>query len=318
MRMPCIPVLALLLVATATAQTYPSRPVRIVIPLSPGGTTDVPGRIIAQKLSETLGQQFYVENRAGAGGTIGSDFVAKANADGYTLLAIIPSFTFSPALYKNYPIDPIRDFAPVSLLTRAPYLLVVNPSLPARSAKDLIAMAKAQPDKLTFGAGNTGSGTHLVTLSFLSAAKIRATYVPYRSVGMAMLDLAGGRIDATLANVLSASTYVRTGKLRVLGISSVERSKALPDVPTIAEQGVPGYEAVTFHGYAVPAATPAAIVNKLSAAYASVVKSPDIAGRLAADGGEAIGSTPQAFRKFIAAEIRVWTKLIKEEGVKIE
>ncbi|MBI3043428.1 MAG: tripartite tricarboxylate transporter substrate binding protein [Betaproteobacteria bacterium] len=315
--------LALALPAAVCAQDaaqFPNKPVRVIVPQGPGGATDIQARLFAAKMTQSLGQQFVVDNRAGGGaaGVVAYTLATKANADGYTLLAIIPSFTFSPALYKNYPIDPIRDFAPVSLLTRAPYMLVVNPSLPARSAKDLIAMAKAQPDKLTFGAGNTGSGTHLVTLSFLSAAKIRATYVPYRSVGMAMLDLAGGRIDATLANVLSASTYVRTGKLRVLGISSVERSKALPDVPTIAEQGVPGYEAVTFHGYAVPAATPAAIVNKLSAAYASVVKSPDIAGRLAADGGEAIGSTPQAFRKFIAAEIRVWTKLIKEEGVKIE
>ena len=244
--------------------------------------------------------------------------MANANPDGYTLLAVIPSFTYSPVLYKNYPVDPIRDFAPVSLLTRAPYLLVVNASLPVNSAKELIALARAQPDKLNFGAGNTGSGTHLVTLWFMSAANVRALYVPYRSVGLAMLDLAGGRIDATLANVLSTGHFVKTGKLRALGISTAQRSRALPDLPTIAEQGAPGYNASTFHGYAAPAGTPAAIVNKLSAEFARVVKSPDVAERFSADGGEPVGSTPQEFRKLIAAEILVWHKVIRESGVKLE
>lgn len=322
-RLLKIAILASALPVAAHAQDvahFPNKPVRVIVPQGPGGATDIQARLFSAKMTQSLGQQFIVDNRAGGGaaGVVAYTLAARSNPDGYTLLAIIPSFTFSPALYKNYPIDPVRDFTPVSLMTRAPYLLVVNPSLPARSAKDLIATAKAQPDKLTFGAGNTGSGTHLVTLWFLSAAKIRATYVPYRSVGMAMLDLVGGRIDATLANVLSAGYYVKSGKLRVLGISLSERSKVLPEVSTIAEQGVPGFDAATFHGYSVPAGTPAAIVNKLSAAYASVVQSPDIAHRLSADGGEPVGSTPQAFRKFLAAEFRVWRSLVKEQGVKVE
>lgn len=322
-RAAWIAVLAAVLPDFASAQDaarFPSKPLRVIVPQATGGATDIQARLFAARMSEKLGQQFIVDNRAGGGAAavVAFSLAAKSNPDGYTLLAIIPSFTFSPALYRNYPIDPTRDFTPVSLLTRAPYLLVINPSLPVRSVKELVAMAKAQPDKLTFGAGNTGSGTHLVTLWFLSAANIRATYVPYRSVGLAMLDLVGGRIDATLANVLSAGTYARSGKLRVLGISTSERSKALPDVPTIAEQGVPGYNAATFHGYAAPAGTPATIVNRLSAEFAKVVRSPEVAGRLSADGGEPVGSTPREFRDFIAAEVRVWRGIVKESNVRIE
>jgi tripartite-type tricarboxylate transporter receptor subunit TctC len=319
----CAAAAAALLPGAAGAQPaaqFPNKPVRVVVPQAPGGATDIQARLFASKMTQALGQQFIVDNRAGGGAAavLAFSMVARANPDGYTLLAIIPSFTFSPALYRNYPVDPVKDFAPVSLMTRAPYLLVVNAGVPVKSAKDLIAHAKAQPGKLTFGAGNTGSGTHLVTMWFLSAAGAQALYVPYRSVGLAMLDLAGGRIDATLANVLSAGHYVRTGKLRALGISTLQRSRVLPDLPTLAEQGAPGYNASTFHGYAVPAGTPRAIVNKLSAEFARVVDSPDIADKFSADGGEPVGSTPEEFRKFIAAEIGVWHRVIKESGVKIE
>ena len=312
-----------LLAGAADAQPaaqFPNKPVRVVVPQAPGGATDIQARLFASKMTQALGQQFIVDNRAGGGAAavLAFSMVAKANPDGYTLLAIIPSFTFSPALYRNYPVDPVKDFAPVSLMTRAPYLLVVNAGVPVKSAKEMIALGKAQPGKLNFGAGNTGSGTHLVTMWFLSAAGVKALYVPYRSVGLAMLDLAGGRLDATLANVLSAGHYVKTGKLRALGISTAQRSRVLPDLPTLAEQGAPGYNASTFHGYAVPAGTPRAIVDKLSAAFAKVVDSPDVSDKFSADGGEPVGSTPEEFRKFIAAEIGVWHRVIKESGVKIE
>jgi tripartite-type tricarboxylate transporter receptor subunit TctC len=307
-------------VAAQSTASYPSRPVRVVVPQATGGATDIQARLFAVRMSQALGQQFIVDNRGGGGAAAVQSFsmVAKANPDGHTLLAVIPTFTFSPALFRNYPFDPLKDFAPISLLTRAPYLLVANASLPAKSAKELIALARAQPDGLNFGAGNTGSGTHLVTLWFMSAAGIRATYVPYRSVGLAMLDLAGGRIDATLANVLSAGPYVKSGKLRALGISTAQRSRVLPDLPTIAEQGAPGYDASTFHGYAAPAGTPAAIINKLAAEFARVVQQPDVADKFAADGGEPVGSTPQEFRKLLAAEILVWHRVIRESGVKID
>jgi tripartite-type tricarboxylate transporter receptor subunit TctC len=302
------------------ASVFPEKPVRVVVPQTTGGATDIQARLFAAKMGQALGQQFIVDNRAGGGAAAVLAFstVAKANPDGYTLLAVIPSFTFSPALYQGYPVDPVRDFAPVSLLTRAPYLLVVNASLPVSSVKELIALARARPGRLNFGAGNTGSGTHLVTLWFLSAANVDAVYVPYRSVGLAVLDLAGGRIEATLANVLGIGPHVKSGKLRALGISTAQRSRVFPDLPTVAEQGAPGYNASTFHGYAAPAGTPFPIVNKLSMEFARIVRSPEVVEKLSADGGEPVGSTPQEFRKLIAAEILVWNRVIRESGVKVE
>ena len=302
-----------------SAKLFPSKPVRVVLAQATGGATDIQARVFAARMSELLGQQFVVDNRAGGGAAavLAFSLVAKSNRDGYTLLAVIPTLTFAPALDPNYPIDPLRDFAPVSLLTRAPYLLVVNAGLPAGSAKELIAVAHAKPGKLNFGAGNTGSGTHLVTLWFMTAAKVNALYVPYRSVGVAMLDLAGGRIDATLANVLSASQHIRAGKLKALGISTDKRSRVLPDLPTIAEQGAPGFNASTFHGYAVAAGTPPAIVDKLAKAYAKVVSAPDVANTFASEGAEPIGSTPAEFGRFLQAEITVWRQVVKESGVKL-
>jgi tripartite-type tricarboxylate transporter receptor subunit TctC len=302
------------------AAVFPQKPVRVVVPQATGGATDIQARLFAARMSQALGQQFVVDNRAGGGAAavVAFSTVARAAPDGHTLLAVIPSFTFSAALYQNYPVDPVKDFAPVSLLTRAPYLLVVSASLPAGSVKELIELGRARPGELNFGAGNTGSGTHLVTLWFLSAASVRAVYVPYRSVGLATLDLAGGRIDATLANVLSIGQYVKSGKLRALGISTARRSRVLPDLPTIAEQGAPGYDASTFHGYAAPAGTPAAIVNRLSAEFAKVAKAADVADKLSSDGGEAVGSTPQEFRTLIAEETAIWKRVIRESGVALE
>jgi tripartite-type tricarboxylate transporter receptor subunit TctC len=212
----------------------------------------------------------------------------------------------------------MRDFVPISLSTRAPYLLVVNAGNPVRTVRELVQVAKAQPDKLLFGAGNTGSGTHLVTAWFIAASGIQATYVPYRSVAIAMLDLAAGRLTATLANVLSVGPHVRSGRLHVLGISTAQRSKALPDFPTIAEQGVPGYNASTFHGYAAPAGTPAAIVIALSKALSATVRAPELADRISEDGGEPVGSTPAEFRQFIVDELRVWQKLVRDSGIRVE
>ena len=306
--------------AQGAAGSFPAKPVRVVVPQATGGATDIQARLFAAKMNQNLGQQFIVDNRVGGGaaGVIALTTVARAAPDGYTLLAVVPSFTFSPALHKNYPVDPIKDFAPVSWMTRAPYLLVVNAASPAKSVKGFIAHARSQPEGILFGAGNLGSGTHLVTLWFLSAANVKATYVPYRSVGLAMLDLSAARIDATLANVLSAVSPVKAGKLRALGISTALRSRILPDLPTIAEQGVPGYDASTFHGYAAPAGTPAAIVDKLSAEFARVVNSPEVAERLSDDGGEPIGSTPHEFRQFIASEILVWRKVVTDAGMRVE
>ena len=299
------------------AARFPVKPVRVLVPQGPGGGTDVQARLFAQKMSENLGQSFIVDNRSGGGaaGVTAVVAAAKAAPDGYTLLAATPSFTFSPALYKNYPVDPVKDFTPVSLLTRAPYVLVVNPSVPVKSVRELVALGRAQPGKLNFGAGGMGSGTHLVTAWLLGAAKVEATYVPYKSTGAALIDLLAGRLDASLVNVLTAVPHLNSGKLRPLGVSTAQRSKVLPNIPTVAEQGVDGYNASTFHGYVAPARAPAAIVNRLSAEYAKVVRSAEIAAKLSEDGGEPVGSSPEEFRKLIVNETQVWNAVIKAQGI---
>ncbi len=332
MRLRCLTVMASVAASTLTlllispialaqhTSDYPYKPIRIVVPEAPGGATDIQARMFSAKMSQALGQQFVVDNRSGGGaaGLATALNVARANADGYTLMAVTPSFTFTPALRKDYPIDPIKDFAPVALLTRAPYLLVVNASVPAKSTQELIALARAEPGKLNFGAGNVGSGTHLVTLWFLDAANIKATYIPYKSTGLAMLDLTAGRLDGTLANVLSSGPMVRSGRLRALGISTEKRSKFMPELPTLIEQGVTGYNASTFHGYLAPAHTPPAIINRLAAEYSKAIKSPDIIAKIDEGGGEAIGSTPAQFAAFIANEVTVWRNLVKRTGLQID
>jgi len=310
---------AALLPATGFAQVaadYPAKPVRLLLTSAPGGGMDVQGRLFTTKLSERLGRQFIVDNRPA--GFIAYQMAAKGAPDGYTLLAVPPSFAFSPALYKNFPVDPIKDFTPISLVSRAPYLLVVNASLPAKSVKELIALAKAQPGKLNFGAGNPGSGTHLINAWFIQAANINAVYIPYKGTGPALLDLVGGQIHAAITNILSSMPHVKTGKLRALGISFAERSKVFPDLPTIAEQGLPGYNTSTYHGWLAPAGTPAAIVNKLSQEIARVANSPEVASSLATDGGEPYGSTPEQFRRLLTTEVPFWHKLIKDLAIEVQ
>ena len=228
-----------------------------------------------------------------------------------------PSFTFAPALVKDLAVDPVRDFSAVTQLTRSPYLLVGFPGSPIKSVKELIAYAKAQPGKLNVGATNIGSGTHLVAMRFLTEAGIRAesTYVPYKGVGPALLDLMAGRIDASIAGIISAGPLAKSGKLRALGVSSARRSPLLPDLPTIAEQGVPGYEAVAFEGWAAPAKTPVAVLNRLSAEASRAARFAAIADKYREEGAEAVGSAPDDFRRFIAQEVPQWRKLVKALGI---
>ncbi len=299
--------------------SYPTRPIRLIVAQPPGGSTDITMRLFAQKVSEQLGQQIVVDNRAsgGVGSVTTLTTVAKATPDGYTLLAVTPSFTFAPALVKDLVIDPVKDFAAVTQLTRSPYLLVGFPGSALRSVRDLVAYAKSQPGKLNVGATNVGSGTHLVTMRFLTAAGIRgeSTYIPYKGVGPALLDLMAGRIDASMAGMISAGPLVKTGKLRALGVTSAKRSALLPDLPTIAEQGVPGYEATAFEGWAAPAKTPVLILNKLSTEAARAAKSAVIADKYKDEGAEALGSRPDEFQRFIAQEVPLWRKLVKELGI---
>ncbi|HYC47226.1 MAG TPA: tripartite tricarboxylate transporter substrate binding protein [Burkholderiales bacterium] len=298
--------------------SFPTKPIRVVVPQPPGGTTDAVARLFGQKMSETLGQQIVIDNRAGGGvaGIAVQSMVAAANPDGYTVLAIVPNFTFTPALVKDARIR-TEDFAPVTLLSRDPYVLSVYPGLPAKSVKEFIALAKSKPGFLNMGSGNIGSGTHMISMLLLSEAGIRSevTYVPYKGTGLAFTDLVAGRTHAAMSSIVSAGPHVKAGRLRALGVTSAQRSTAWPDVPTIAEQGLTGFEATAWYGFVVPVKTPAAVINKLSAAAAQAAKSPDVSGRIKTLGGEAVGSTPAEFRQLIARETPRWRALIKELGM---
>jgi len=317
MRMLSIPILALLFVATAAAQTYPSRPVRIVIPLSPGGTTDVPGRIIAQKLSETLGQQFYVENRAGAGGTIGSDFVAKANADGYTLLLTATPFVITPHVYKKLPYDALADFTPVIRIASGPYVLVVHPSLGVNSVKELIAAAKKEPGKIDFASSGNGSAQHLVTELFMYMAGIKLNHVPYKGSGPAQQDLMSGIIKVSFVGTPIAIPHMRSGRLKALGVSTAKRSPEMPDVPTVAQAGVPGYEAIVWIGMLAPAGTPREIVAKLNGEIGKLVRTGEVKKLLTPTGMEPDPDTPEQFGAYLKADYDKWGKVVRDSGATV-
>jgi len=300
------------------ADKYPAKPIRVVVPQPPGGTTDAVARLFAYKMTETLGQQIVIDNRAGGGvaGLATQNLVANANPDGYTVLAIVPNFTFTPALVKDKSVRP-EDFAPVTLMSHDPYLLSIYPGVEAKSVKEFIALAKAKPNFFNMGSGNIGSGTHLISMLFLSEAGIRdqVTYVPYKGTGLAFNDLIAGRLHAAMSSIVSGGPHVKAGRLRALGVTSAQRSSAWPDVPTIAEQGLAGFEATAWYGLVVPVKTPVAIVNKLSAAAGQAAKSVDVSGKVKALGGEAVGSTPAEFQRLIAKEIPRWRTLIKDLGM---
>jgi len=306
----------------ASAQStsnFPDKPIRVVIPQLAGGTADTVLRLYAEKMGEILGQRLVVDNRAGSGvaSITALQLVANASPDGHTLLLVVPSFTFSPAIVKDMPVDVVRDFAPVTLLNRDPYLVTIYPGLPAHSVQDLVALAKAKPGSLSAGAGNFGSGTYLVTMHFLDAAGIRelSTYIPYKSMTGAFVDVIAGRAQISVSSIVSAWTFVKAGRLRALAVTSAQRSDGLPDTPTVAEQGVAGFEAIAWNGLVAPAKTPVARIDKLSAAAAQAAKSHEIRDRLKSQGSEAIGSTPAEFRHLIGSEIKRWRQLVGKLGI---
>ncbi len=298
--------------------SYPSKPVRVILGFAPGGATDIQARLFSQKLGEILRQQFIVENRPSAGGSDALATVAKSAPDGHTLLAASATFTVAPAFSRNMPADPIKDFTAITMMTKAPYLLVVHPGVPAKSARELIALARAKPGQLNFGGSPIGTANHLAPLWLFSLAKIKAVYVPYNGTGPAVIALLGGHIDASMGNTVSLMPHAKAGRLRALAVSSAERSTAMPDLPTIAENGVPGYDYIVFFGWVAAANTPAAIVNKLSTEFARVVKSPEVADKIKAEGAEPVGSTPEQFRQLIAAEVPRWRKVVQDAGIKVE
>jgi len=305
--------------AGALAQTdYPGKPVRFIVGQAPGGATDIIARLVGSKMHEALGQNVIVENRTGAAGSIGAASVAKSPPDGYTILVVSSSYAINPSLYSNLPFDPQKDLAPVSLLAEAPFLLVVHPSVPAKSVKDLIALAKTKPGTLTYGSGGTGSSGHLAGALFEMGSRVNLTHIPYKGAGQALVDVVAGQITFMFASVLSATPQIKQGRLRVLGVTSSKRSRALPQVPTIAEAGVPGYATTTWYGLLAPAGTRQPVIDRLSAAAHKAVTSPELRDRMLSDGAEPIGSSPAEFQKHIATEMAKWRKVVQSAGVKAE
>jgi tripartite-type tricarboxylate transporter receptor subunit TctC len=317
MRSLALSILLATAAASAFAQSYPSRPIRIVVPLSPGGFADVPTRLIAPKLSAALGQQVFVDNRPGAGGSIGTDYVAKSQADGYTLLVAATPHVIAPSLYKKLPYDALADFAPIMQFAAGPYVLVVNPKLPAATVRELVAAAKAAPGRIDFASSGNGSAQHLVGALFNSAAGIELNHVPYKGSGPAMQDLLSGQVSVSFAGTPNVMPHVRSGKLRALGVTTAKRSPDLPDVPTIAEAGVPGYEATLWLGLAAPAGTPAEIVQRLHAETAKVLQDAEVQQGFRAAGVESSVLGPAEFGAFMRAEHDKWGKVVRETGATV-
>ena len=310
----------LALVATAaSAQTYPTKPIRLVVPFPPGGATDILARDVAQKLTEAWGQQVIVDNRPGAGGNIGSELVAKSAPDGYTLeMGTVGTHAINASLYAKMPYDHVKDFVPVILVAGVPNVLVVNPAVPANSVAELIAYAKANPGKLNFASSGNGTSIHLSGELFKFMAGVQMTHVPYKGSAPALQDLIGGQVQLMFDNLPPSLPQIKAGKLRALAVTSLARAPALPDVPTMAEAGLPGYEASSWFGVLAPAGTPPAIVTKLNAEIARWLATPEAKEKLSKQGANAAGGTPEDFAKHIAAETAKWAKVVKDSGAKID
>lgn len=312
-------VLAVFACGGAAAQAYPVKPVRIVVGFTPGGGNDVISRLVAAKLTTAFGRQFVVENRPGAGGMIGAELVAKAPPDGYTLfLAGVATHGINPNLQKNVPYDAVRDFDPVCLMASAPALLAVHPSLPASSVKQFIALAKARPGDINYASSGVGSSSQLATELFKSMTGTRLVHVPYKGIGAASTDLLSGQVQVMFNAAAALLTHTRSGRMRALGVGSLQRIAAIPEVPTIAESGVPGYQAGSWYGFVAPAGTPRAIVDRLSRETAAAVKAPDIASKLTGEANLVIGSSPDEFAAHIKGELARIGKVIRDAGIKLE
>jgi len=303
---------------TACAQPYPNRPVRIVVPFAPGGAVDIVARLVAQKMTEAYGQTVVVDNRGGAGGTIGTDVVAKAKPDGYTLLVASMGVAVNAALYPKLPYDTLKDLAPLTMLAEQPNILVVHPSLPVKSVRELVALAKARPGQVSYASGGIGSNSHLATVLFEQKAKIRLLHVPYKGLGPAMTDLVGGQVQLIVSNVSTALPFVRSGRLRLLAVTSKKRFALLPDTPTVEEAGVPGYDSSGWYGMWAPAGMSAELVALLNRDVTRILTSTAMRDQLAAQGLQAIPTPPEAFATELRQEIDKWARVVKASGVKAE
>ena len=307
----------LCLAAHAIAQPYPSRPIRLVIPFAPGGLVDVPGRVLAQKLTEALGQAVVVENRAGAGSTIGADHVAKSKPDGYTLLMTSTTHVISANLYKSLPYDSLRDFAPVMKLAEGPYVLVVNPALKTTSVAELVALAREQPGRIDYASSGNGSSQHLVAALFCSMANAPMNHVPYKGSDRATQDIIGGQVMVGFVGTPIALPHVKSGRLRALAVSTATRSAQMPEVPTLAEAGVPGYEATIWIGLLAPAGTPPDIVSRLHTETSRVLGTPEARSQIASTGLDVTLAGAEAFASFVRAEHAKWGKVVRDTGATV-
>ena len=302
----------------AWAQSYPAKPIRVVDAYPPGGSTDVVARMIGQKFLESQKQPWVVDNRPGAQGIIGTDFVAKAPGDGYTLLMFTGSHTIHPSIYKNLPYDFLRAFVPITHTSNTTNVLVVHPSVPVKSVRELVALAKAKPDRLNFSSAGTGSTTHMATELLKSMTGITMTHIPYKGSAPAVLDAVAGHVDLAFAPMPVAAPHIRSGKLRALGVASAKRAIAIPELPTIAEAGVPGYEATNSVGVLAPAGTPRDVVSFLNQEIVRILSLNDVRERLVSLGAEPVGSTPEQFGEFMRTEIAKWSRVVRDARVPLQ
>jgi tripartite-type tricarboxylate transporter receptor subunit TctC len=300
----------------AAAQSYPSKPIRVIVGQAPGGATDIVSRALAQKLTDGLGQTVVIDNRSGAAGSIGSAIAASAPPDGYTALIISSTYTINPSLYKKLPFDPVRDLHPVTLIASSPFLLMVHPSIAAKTPRELIALAKTR--KLTFASGGIGSSGHLAAELFSSMAGIELTHVPYKGAGPALIDTLGGQVNLIMSSIVSGMPYAKAGRLRALAITTRTRSPALPELPTISESALPGYDFSSWYGLMVPAGTPQPVIGRLHDETVKALKLPDLQQRLASEGCDAVGSTPEQLAAYIKTEMARWAKVVKASGMQAE
>jgi tripartite-type tricarboxylate transporter receptor subunit TctC len=316
-----LPLLGVTFATLAHAQStsnYPNRPIRIIVPQSPGASTDLTARLIGQKLSTVLGQPIVVDNRPGAGSIIGTDLVAKATPDGYTLLVVASSITLNPTLHKNLPFDPIRDLAPITQLSAFPNMLTVHASLPVKTVKDLIALLKAKPGAINYGSSGTATGTHLSAELFKYMTGTDMVHVPYKGGGPAVQALLAGQVQLNFATIVSVLPHVRAGKLRAIAVTTAKRSPGLPEIPTIAESGVPGYDHGPWNGFLAPARTPTAIIARLNQETAQILHQPDVKTVFLNEGAEPVGNKPEEFGAIIKSETAKWAKVIRAAGIKAD
>lgn len=312
----CVAICLLAAHGAVAADSYPGRPIRMIVPVSPGATTDTLARAVGAKVSESVGQQVVVDNRAGASGVIGTDLVARAAPDGYTILVITSTHTINPSLQKNLPFDPVRDFTPIILMASSPTVLIVHPSLAAANLKEFIALAKAKPGQLNFGSGGTGTSTHLVAELLKTSAGIVINHVPYKGAAPALTDVLAGQLHFMFSGIVPALPQIRGGKVRALGVTSLARSGAAPEIPTLAESGLPGFSFGLWYGVLGPAGLPPAVVDKLNAEIRRAMTLPDVRARLVTEGADVVASSPSGLLDHMQKEIATYRKLVQAAGIK--